>query len=198
MKVKWLGKTDFLVLTNNKIYDVISIERGWYRIIDDLDEDYLYPPDMFEVVEEDKWYDGKVILTEVCISEGKLFYLKMIKKVFTLRIMREFRRKKSWRGNFSICRMHRYHWEDVKDIWVKEEKMADKISMEWIAYIVERIVERAKEAVEESREDREDYFKDGRALAYYEVLDILRTELSVREISLEKIGLSFDLERKLL
>ena len=76
--------------------------------------------------------------------------------------------------------------------------MADKISMEWIAYIVERIVERAKEAVEESREDREDYFKDGRALAYYEVLDILRTELSVREISLEKIGLSFDLERKLL
>ena len=54
MKVKWLGKTDFLVLTNNKIYDVISIERGWYRIIDDLDEDYLYPPDMFEVVEEDK------------------------------------------------------------------------------------------------------------------------------------------------
>ena len=54
MKVKWLGKTDFLVLTNNKIYDVISIESGWYRIIDDSDEDYLYPPDMFEIVEEDK------------------------------------------------------------------------------------------------------------------------------------------------
>lgn len=69
--------------------------------------------------------------------------------------------------------------------------MADKISIEGIAYIVERIVERA-------RENREDSFKDGRALAYYEVLDILRTELSVREISLEKIGLSFDLERELL
>jgi len=54
MKVKWLGKTDFLVLTNNKIYDVISIERGWYRIIDDSRDDYLYPPDMFEIVEEDK------------------------------------------------------------------------------------------------------------------------------------------------
>ena len=53
MKVKWLGKTDFLVLTNNKIYDVISIERGWYRIIDDSGDDYLYPPDMFEIVERD-------------------------------------------------------------------------------------------------------------------------------------------------
>ena len=76
--------------------------------------------------------------------------------------------------------------------------MADSISIEGIAYIVERIVEREREAVEESRVDREDGFKDGRALAYYEVLDILRAELSVREISLEKIGLSFDLERELL
>ena len=61
MKVKWLGKTEFLVLTNNKIYEVISIEGGWYRIIDDSGEDYLYPPDMFEIVEEDnnmmvKWF----------------------------------------------------------------------------------------------------------------------------------------------
>ena len=54
MKVTWIGKTAFLVLTNNKIYDVISIERGWYRIIDDSGDDYLYPPDMFEIVEEDK------------------------------------------------------------------------------------------------------------------------------------------------
>jgi len=52
MKVKWLGKTDYLVLTNNKIYDVISIERGWYRIIDDSGDDYLYPLDMFEIVEK--------------------------------------------------------------------------------------------------------------------------------------------------
>ena len=76
--------------------------------------------------------------------------------------------------------------------------MADKNSIEGIAYIVERIVERAREAVEESRVDREDSFKDGRALAYYEVLDILRTEFDVREISLYRIGLDFDLERELL
>ena len=76
--------------------------------------------------------------------------------------------------------------------------MADKVSIEGIAYIVRRIVERAREAVEESNDNREDGFMDGRALAYYEVLDILRTELSVREISLEEIGLDFDLERELL
>ena len=52
MKVKWKGENDFLVLTHNKIYDVISIEKGWYRIVDDSGEDYLYPPKFFEVIEE--------------------------------------------------------------------------------------------------------------------------------------------------
>ena len=76
--------------------------------------------------------------------------------------------------------------------------MADNISIDGISYIVGRIVERAREAVEESKDNREDGFKDGRALAYYEVLDILRTELSVRENSLQKNGLDFDLEKELL
>jgi hypothetical protein len=32
-----------------KAYEIISIERGWYRIIDESGEDYLYPPELFEV-----------------------------------------------------------------------------------------------------------------------------------------------------
>lgn len=52
MKVKWTGKTDFLVLTHNKVYTVLGIEKGWYRIVDDSGEDYLYPPEQFEVVED--------------------------------------------------------------------------------------------------------------------------------------------------
>ena len=51
MKIKWKGKTEFLMLTNGKIYDVISIEKKWYRIVDDSGEDYLYPPENFEIVE---------------------------------------------------------------------------------------------------------------------------------------------------
>lgn len=52
MKVKFIGKTEFLVLTNGKIYDVLSVEKGFYRIVDDSGEDYLYPPKYFEVIEE--------------------------------------------------------------------------------------------------------------------------------------------------
>lgn len=52
MKVKWKGKTEFLMLTHDKIYEVMSVEKGWYRIVDDSGEDYLYPPGQFEVIEE--------------------------------------------------------------------------------------------------------------------------------------------------
>ena len=52
MKVKWKGKTDFLVLTHDKVYTVLGIEKGWYRIVYDSGEDYLYPPQQFEIVEE--------------------------------------------------------------------------------------------------------------------------------------------------
>lgn len=46
MKVRWIGETDFLVLTHGKIYTVLSIEKDWYRVIDDSGEDYLYPPQL--------------------------------------------------------------------------------------------------------------------------------------------------------
>lgn len=52
MKVKYTGKTEFLVLTNGKVYDVVSVEKDWYRIVDDSGEDYLYPPECFEIVED--------------------------------------------------------------------------------------------------------------------------------------------------
>ncbi len=51
MKVKWKGKTEFLILTHDQIYDVLSVENGWYRIVDDSGEDYLYPPEKFDIVE---------------------------------------------------------------------------------------------------------------------------------------------------
>ena len=62
MRIKYLGQTSPLELTNGKVYDVISIERGWYRIIDDegINPDetvqgYLYPPELFTVVDEDTY-----------------------------------------------------------------------------------------------------------------------------------------------
>lgn len=52
MKVKYLGKTEFLVLTHDKVYEVLATEKGWYRIVDDSGEDYLYPPKHFEIIDQ--------------------------------------------------------------------------------------------------------------------------------------------------
>lgn len=54
MKVKYVGESDPLELLNGKIYDVIEIDEvsGWYRIVDETGEDYLYPAEDFEIVEE--------------------------------------------------------------------------------------------------------------------------------------------------
>ena len=51
MQVRYKGKTEFLVLTHNKVYTVLGIEKGWYRLVDDSGDDDLYAPDNFEVVE---------------------------------------------------------------------------------------------------------------------------------------------------
>ena len=60
LKVKYVGEKDssvpnsyklFFDVIPNKIYEVLSVEKGWYRIVDESDEDYLYPPEKFEVVE---------------------------------------------------------------------------------------------------------------------------------------------------
>ncbi len=51
MKVKFIGKSDPFRLLNGKVYNVLSVEKEWYRIIDETEDDYLYPPDAFEIVE---------------------------------------------------------------------------------------------------------------------------------------------------
>lgn len=56
MKVRYIGKKDTVALDRDKLYEVISIERGWYRIVifeGEVDGgDYLVPPEAFEIVEE--------------------------------------------------------------------------------------------------------------------------------------------------
>ena len=51
MKAKYIGE-EMVTLEKGKTYDVISVERGLYRIVSELGEDYLFPPELFEVVEE--------------------------------------------------------------------------------------------------------------------------------------------------
>ena len=51
MKIKYIGESG-VSLTKGKVYDVISVERSWYRIVDDTEDDYLFSPENFEIVEE--------------------------------------------------------------------------------------------------------------------------------------------------
>ena len=58
MKIKYIGQTSPLELTHGKVYEVIAIENGWYRIVDDSGSEpgeelpgYLYPADLFEIAE---------------------------------------------------------------------------------------------------------------------------------------------------
>ena len=61
LRVRYIGERDvdvpnsykiFMDVLPGKIYEVLSIEHGWYRLIDESEEDYLYPTDKFEVVED--------------------------------------------------------------------------------------------------------------------------------------------------
>ncbi len=49
MKVIYIGESD-VSLTNGKEYEVIAIEHEHYRIVDNTGEDYLFPPEEFEIV----------------------------------------------------------------------------------------------------------------------------------------------------
>ena len=50
MKVKYVGNNDSLSLLYGKIHDVISVEKDWYRIVDETDEDSLYLPQLFKII----------------------------------------------------------------------------------------------------------------------------------------------------
>ena len=51
MKVRYIGR-DMVGIRKNKVYDVMSIEKGWYRIMTELDDDYLFPPEAFDILKE--------------------------------------------------------------------------------------------------------------------------------------------------
>lgn len=53
MKVKYIGETNSATFINGKEYEVLSVEKDWLRIVDETEEDYLYPPVEFEIIEDE-------------------------------------------------------------------------------------------------------------------------------------------------
>ena len=86
MKVKYIKGTLTLCLTHNKIYDVLAIEKDWYKIIDDTGEDYLFPPEYFEIVNLQVKFIGK--LNTPALEEDKVYNVLSIEKGW-YRIMTE-------------------------------------------------------------------------------------------------------------
>ena len=51
LKVRYKGK-DMVAMQQGKIYPVIAIEKGWYRIMTEINEDYLFPPEAFDIIDD--------------------------------------------------------------------------------------------------------------------------------------------------
>ncbi len=72
--------------------------------------------------------------------------------------------------------------------------MSENLTTERLKYIIGRLVESAFDAAKESKADRKNEFAAGRRVAYYEMLDVLRSELETSEQDLKEFGLDIDLE----
>ena len=67
-----------------------------------------------------------------------------------------------------------------------------------IQFIVSRIIDNARDALNEAKQNKDDVFYAGRKLAYYEMLDTIKNELVAREQNLEEFGLDINLEKTFL
>lgn len=76
--------------------------------------------------------------------------------------------------------------------------MDELLSIESMKYIVGRLIKNACEAANEANADKSDLFAAGRQVAYYEMLDILRSELLIADQDLKEFGLDFNLESTML
>ena len=65
-------------------------------------------------------------------------------------------------------------------------------------FIISRIAEKAKSAIEEANNNSNQDYWEGRKFAYYEVLDTVKSELDIRDEDLSEFGIDFDLESSLL
>jgi hypothetical protein len=63
-----------------------------------------------------------------------------------------------------------------------------------IAYIISRILDYAVDAKNEAEKDPQNLFYQGKRLAYTEILDVIKNELTVYEEDIKKYGLDFDID----
>ena len=76
MRARFLGNFETIALEKDKIYNVISIEKGWLRILTEIDEDYLFPPEEFEIIIEENIIEEskyQYLIKNISISDNWIF-----------------------------------------------------------------------------------------------------------------------------
>ena len=63
-------------------------------------------------------------------------------------------------------------------------------------HLMERLLSKADDALNTYQKDKSNEFYSGRVEAYYEVLDALKSELTVWDYDLDQCGLDFDLDKR--
>lgn len=71
----------------------------------------------------------------------------------------------------------------------------NEVSESNLKYIIARVIKNAKENLDEIKKEKQDDFLDGKRLAYYETLDIIKNELSASEIDLSQYDLNIDIDK---
>lgn len=90
-------------------------------------------------------------------------------------------------------------WETIAITKEEVDGLADTAMTEaTIKFIISRVVEKANDALKESISNKDDLYYEGRKIAYYEVLDTIKSELDVHDQDLKKYGLDIDLEKTFL
>jgi hypothetical protein len=70
----------------------------------------------------------------------------------------------------------------------------NKLTESELEFIISRVLDNAKDAAESTEESQ---FNEGKKLAYYEILDTIKNELTVRDIDVKHFGLDTVLEELL-
>lgn len=86
------------------------------------------------------------------------------------------------------------HWNTERKNYAIEESL---VTIEFLRFLIARILEYAHEATADMRADMQNEFKSGRQLAYYEVLDVIQAEAEAHGLDLKELGLDLNLDRDL-
>ena len=70
----------------------------------------------------------------------------------------------------------------------------NKLTESELEFIISRVLDNAKDTAESTEESQ---FNEGKKLAYYEILDTIKNELTVRDIDVKRFGLDTVLEKLL-